>query len=743
MKNYFLKFTCIFLLTFGCKSLIAQSKQIDSLKQLLKTAKEDTNRVNSLNELSKKLNQVGNSDSSLLIANEAKALAEKIKFKKGIGLAYHNTGNVYNNQANYKEAIKNYQEAIKIFEKTDYKPGIANAYSNIGMGFYYQDNYQEALKNHTEALKIRQVIHDKTGIGASYNNIGNAYYAQGIYPEALKNHLAALKIREENNDQSGIANSYDNIGNVYADQGNFKEAIKNYLAALNIREELGNQKGIASSHINIGSIYYDKGNYAEALKNYKAALKIQEELEDIQGLGYSYTGIGLVYKDQGNYEEALKNQLASLKIWEELNDQGSMALCFVNIGATYNALKNYTTAEEYLLKALKLAKELDYLEAVRSSYQSLTETYSKTKQHEKALACYKSYISIKDSLLNEESTRKTVQTQMEYEFDKKETATKLEQEKKDIVTGEEKRKQQIVIIAVSVGLLLVLLLAGVIFRSLRLNKRKNKIIEHQKHIVEEKHKEITDSINYAERIQRSFLATKELLDENLKDYFVFFKPKDIVSGDFYWAGKLQNDQFAFVTADSTGHGVPGAIMSILNISSLEKAVESGINEPAEILNHARLNIIQRLKKDGSNEGGKDGMDCSLAVYDFKNKKLIVAAANNPIWIMRKNESGITEAIEIKVDKMPVGKHDKQAISFTQKKFDLLKDDVVYSLTDGFPDQFGGDKGKKFMSKNLRNLLATNAHLPMNEQKKLLQQTLKEWIGNLEQIDDITIIGIRI
>lgn len=334
--------------------------------------------------------------------------------------------------------------------------------------------------------------------------------------------------------------------------------------------------------------------------------------------------------------------------------------------------------------------------------------------------------------------------------------------------------------------LYVLTLIGIVYLIIKQQtkklKQRQKELEHkidiatedireQKHIIEEKHKEITDSINYAERIQRSFLATKDLLDENLSslrggttkqsqtineiatlplvarndasDYFVFFKPKDVVSGDFYWAKKLSNDNFALVTADSTGHGVPGAIMSLLNITSIESAIKEGFLQPADILNVTRQTIIERLKKDGSAEGGKDGMDCSLISFDFKTKKLTVSAANNPVWIIRKNELGVTEVLDIKPDKMPVGKHDKDSISFTQQEIQLQGGDVVYTLTDGFPDQFGGEKGKKFMSKNLRELLVTNSHLPMQEQHELLNETFTDWVGNLEQVDDVCVIGVRV
>jgi len=266
-----------------------------------------------------------------------------------------------------------------------------------------------------------------------------------------------------------------------------------------------------------------------------------------------------------------------------------------------------------------------------------------------------------------------------------------------------------------------------------------KQLQFQKFRIEEKNREIMDSIWYAKRIQYSLLAKESLMNEKFPEHFIFFQPKDIVSGDFYWTHDLSNGQTALVVADSTGHGVPGSIMSLLNIFSLYEAVAAeNLSSPAEILNYTRSKIIEHLMDDGSLEGGKDGMDCSLLCFDFKNKLLTYSAANNPVWIVRNKE-----IIQLLPDKMPVGKHDRDHLSFSQKEIQLCENDVIFAITDGMPDQFGGLAGKKFKNKALKDLFISISHLPMQEQCKLVSDAFNNWMGELEQVDDVTIVGIRI
>lgn len=260
--------------------------------------------------------------------------------------------------------------------------------------------------------------------------------------------------------------------------------------------------------------------------------------------------------------------------------------------------------------------------------------------------------------------------------------------------------------------------------------------------LEARHQEIMDSIQYAKRIQRSFMSSDDYLKTHLTetgcDFFVYFKPKEDVSGDFYWTNALHDSSIIIMCADSTGHGVPGAIMSILNISSLELAIKDGAHNPSEILNYARKEIIERLKNDGSTEGGRDGMDGALIKLNKERNSMNYAASNQPVWLVREGEMLILRA-----DKMPIGKHDKDYIPFNEYQHDLKKGDMIYLHTDGYPDQFGGELGKKYKSAALRDFLVSISCHSCAEQHLMVQQEFERWKGDNEQIDDVCLIGIRV
>jgi serine phosphatase RsbU (regulator of sigma subunit) len=274
------------------------------------------------------------------------------------------------------------------------------------------------------------------------------------------------------------------------------------------------------------------------------------------------------------------------------------------------------------------------------------------------------------------------------------------------------------------------------------------IAEQQKHLVEEKNKEILDSINYAKRIQEAILPSKDSLVENLKNGFVLYKPKDIVAGDFYWLERV-GDMVYFAAADCTGHGVPGALVSVVCSNALTKALlEEEISESGKILDRARELVIEKFSKSGSDV--KDGMDISLCRLDIKNLKLQWSGANNPLWIVRKSKNNIAngspeasvELLETKPDKQPIGKY-AEAKPFTTHNLDLDSGDCIYIFTDGYSDQFGGNDGKKFKAASLKKLLLSLQDQSMDEQKTIIHQTFEDWRGTLEQVDDVCVIGVKI
>jgi tetratricopeptide (TPR) repeat protein len=643
---------------------------------------------------------------------------------------------------------------------------IAAALNTQGVSFAIQGDYAKAIEYYTQSLKIYEEIGNKSGIANSLYNIGLIHKNQGDFAKAIEYYNQSLKIKEEIGNKKGIAMSLNVIGTIYMNQVDFVKAIDYFTQSLKISEEIGDKQSIATSLNNIGLIHKNQGDYTKAMDYYKQSLKIKKEIGNKKGIAYSLNNIGDLYKYQGTYTKAMDYYNQSLKIRENIGEKRGIAISLHSIGIIYNEQGYYSKAFDYSKQSLIIAQEIGTVMETKNAAKSLWEVNKKLGHYKESLEMYELYISTRDSLVSEENQKAVIQQEYKNAYEKQAAADSITNAEADkvkdaLLTAEKAENKQHQLEATAQkqqayflygGLGLALLFGGFIFNRFRVTSKQKGVIEdqkekvestlqeveHQKEVIEEAHREITDSIDYAERIQRSFLATKEILDTNLKDYFVFFKPKDVVSGDFYWADLLSNGTFAVINADSTCHGVPGAIMSILNISSIEGAVKEGSTTPQEIFNKTRKSIIKRLQKDGSPEGGKDGMDASIVCFDFENKKLTYTAAQNPIWIIR--DGNLTE---IKPEKMPIGKHEFDHVPFEGGEFDIQKGDQVYTLTDGFQDQFGGPKGKKFMIKKMREYVLSISHLSMQEQHKKLDETFSNWKVDLEQVDDVCVIGVKI
>jgi tetratricopeptide (TPR) repeat protein len=668
-------------------------------------------------------------------------IMEEINDKQGIASSYNNIGNIYLNQGNYSKALEYNFKSLKIREEIGDKQGIARTYNNIGSIYTNQSNYSRALEYYDKSLKIMEEINDKQGIASSYNNIGIIYYEQGNYSKALEYYFKSLKIQEEINDKQGIANSYNNIGLIYANQGNYSKALEHYFNSLKIREEIGDKQGIADSYNNIGLIYVNQGNYSKALEHYFNSLKIQEEIGDKQGIANSYSNIGSIYADQSDYSKALEYFSKGLEIDKEIGDQEFISASLSSIAQIYLNEKNYQKAKEYAINGLQIAKEIGNTLRIKEASQTLYETYKHLKQYKDALEMFELYVQTKDTL-NSKENRKALQTmELKYQYEKEQAIKEKEHQKQLAIQQKEKERQKVISYAVTAGLILVLIFSIVIYNRLQITRNQKKIIEEQKQmveqqkkLVEEKNKEITDSIVYAKRIQDAILPSDAKWQTLLPDSFVLYLPKDIIAGDFYWLEETE-DYIFVAAADCTGHGVPGAMVSVVCSNALTKAVmEEKLTETDQILNKTRELVIEKLT---SEDNIRDGMDICLIRINKERKQIQYSGANRPLYVIK---DGNIE--EYKPDKQPIGRYEESK-PFTKQEINLTAGTTLYLTTDGYADQFGGNKGKKIGNKAFKEKLLLLSEMNMEEQKQELQNFFTSWKGNEEQMDDVTVVGIRV
>jgi serine phosphatase RsbU (regulator of sigma subunit) len=598
------------------------------------------------------------------------------------------------------------------------------------------------------------------GIAISLGNLGLAYSKEGDLEKTMDYYLRALKISEQIADKKGIARHLGNIGIVYKNQGDYPKALNYYFKALKMAEELEDKNSVVRHLGNIGNVYSSQGDYQKALDNLFKALDVAKALGNKKYIANQLGCIGIIYKKRGNYSDALDCYFKALKVAEELGDINETAAWLSNIGSLYLEQKNYIESANYLHRALYLDSSIGFKDGVKEDYKVLSELYKmaniplpdsvgdkllnleKTRLH--ALFYLKRSNELKKSLFNEANRKELIKKGLDYQYEKKEALLKEESEIRQAVAEENNRKQKIITWSIVAGLLLILVFAAYVFRSLRITRKQKQIIEiknieteQQKKLIEEKNKDITDSIRYAKRIQDALMGEKIHVSIHLPEHFILFMPKDIVSGDFHWGVEKQGCWY-FAAVDCTGHGVPGAVMSMLGISFLNDIVASEqLLNPADILNQLREKVVNELRQTGEAGGSKDGMDISLCRLNLKTNELHWAGANNALNLFR---NGKLE--EIKADKQPIGYHPENH-PFTNHEIQLNKGDGIYLYSDGYADQFGGPKGKKFKYKQLEELLITNYRLPLKDQKEILKERFIEWKGALEQVDDVCVFGVKI
>jgi len=667
--------------------------------------------------------------------------------------------------------------------------------SNVGYLYNIRGDYQNALKYYNFAQKFQKGLENYEGAGGTLNNIGYIYRMQGNIPMALNHYYDALKMFEKAGDQNNMAACYNNIAYVNVSQGEYLKAEGLYDKAIAIVEKLNDKSSLGNYLANKAKLYYSgniklKGGLKEGvvvgISLLEKARQLQTEINDTEKLSGTLNVLASLIETYGDpkckddslkctihsKKRAYELYLEALSIREKMGDKPGLAQSYSSLSSYYARKGDMKAAIDFAQKSHSLALELGFPELIKNSSEELSTYYKKSGLFDKALDMRILFVQMRDSVNNINTRKENIKKQFEYEYksqavkDSVSNANKLIEEKfrHEQAIGQ----QKLYTYGGFIGLAFMLVVAGVSFKAYKDKQKANvliseqkQIVETQKHLVEEKQKEILDSIAYAKRLQEAILPPQNIVTKYLPDNFILYLPKDIVAGDFYWFEHLDNASY-MAAADSTGHGVPGAMVSVVCSNALNRAVhEFGLRSPGQILDKTRELVLETFAK--SDKDVKDGMDISLVkitelpaeksipgrlvipkgqtlkdVITSQTKyKIEWAGANNPLWYY---SNGTIH--EIKAHKQPIGKTE-QPTSFPTHSFELMKGDELFLFTDGFADQFGGPKGKKFKYKQLEEVLLQSSTLPLLEQKQHLASVFNNWKANLEQVDDVTIVGIRV
>ncbi len=722
MKKYFFLFLVIILHS----EMVSQSNSLDSLNKELIKAQNDTMKCNLLIAITELLYE-SKPDTVLPLSKVTINIIDK--------------------------ALKK----ANAFEKTSLLKAKASALNNIGIIKAEEGNIKEAIEYYNKSLDAHIENQYKIGMASAFHNLGFTYDNSGDIPMALEYYHKALKIQEEINDKAEIAMSLNDIGYLYINQGEIVKALEYYNKSLKYRKETGDRRGESQSLNNIGATYEKygdpacrkecaSGGKAIALEYYQKSLKIQTEINDKRGMAYSLNNIAILYKDiDDSIGKAMAYFEKSFTLHAEIGNKIGGAYVTNNISNLYFKQGNINKALSTANRSMDIAKEVGHPELILRNANTLKNIYSKLNKFEDAFKMYELEISMRDSLKSQNNRKATLQKQFQYMYEKKAAAdsVKVYEEKK--VTTAQLKQEKTQRFALYGGIILVALFGALMYNRFKITKKQNHLIQEQKtelqkqkELVEEHQKETIDSIHYAKRIQTALIANSDFITKNIQNNFIFFKPKDIVSGDFYWATE-HNSKFYLAICDSTGHGVPGAFMSLLNMGFLSEAIkEKNIEKPNEVFNYVRQRLISTIS-DGGQQDGMDGILICInnEVPAGESQIITYAAANNAPVLIRN-----TEIIELPKDKMPVGKGERTE-SFSMHSIELKKGDSLYLYTDGYADQFGGPKGKKFKYKQLNELLLAFNDVSFDEQKHNLEMTFSNWKGNMEQVDDVLMVGIKI
>lgn len=591
--------------------------------------------------------------------------------------------------------------------------------------------------------------------GTCYLNSGNLASALECFIEAANNY-------EKYDNNEGLALAYQYIAETYNQQENLNNA-KYYLKrAINIYEKEKDSLSLATALLNLGYTNYSMDQYDSALVYFSTTSDLFKKLGNPVGYAYSLGNSGLVYAGLSDFKKAEEYLLPAIQVLTKEGDERAVTEYVIKYASVLQHRGEIKEAIACATRGFGSAIKNGIKEYERDAAHTLAQLYELSGRYDSAYHYQSLYINANDSIKSDENIQRMADLRTEFEVAKKQAEVEILQKNKLF--------QRIVILGLAIILLLAMGLVLVYYSSLKRSRKltadldeRRVLLEKQSSELKEKNdriirtneelkqlyeitnnqkEEIISSINYAQRIQRAILPPEAYITELINENFILYKPKEIVSGDFYWIKQI-NQYIILVAADCTGHGVPGALMSMLGISYLNEIVQrKAITQANHVLNELRKEIKHSLRQTGKKEESRDGIDMALVVIDTNKSIMQYSGAYSPLYIISKIE-GKPVFKEIKPDMMPVGVHFSSDISFTNNEIKLEMGDTFYLSTDGFLDQSGGSENTRFGKKNFKKLLLEIHDQPLFEQKEIFEQTLKEWMGKHPQRDDILVIGARL
>lgn len=689
----------LFLLAFAPFFLSAQDKQkSDSLLKALRVA-EDTHRVMVLKDISY-YNRVENPALALDYADQAIALAKKLKWDDGLFVSTMQKGLVFYNMSKIDSTLLYFERALVIAERTQVAGQLASIYSNLGN--VYGDIGQNRkcldyyMKGDAYAKQSNQPIkaaYLQVNIGTIYSGMEQHDSAKVYYEEALRTMLKLDSLDER------LYIVYGNLGGTYLALHDTLSAEKAFRRAHYFALKYDNSRALAASYVHLAIVEFSKRNVDTALTYFRRSLAYSLAIEAGQSIA---------------------------------------EVCY-HFGATFNKLAMYDSALYYLKAGVVVSEEIQDIYTMDDYYGELSIAYEKTGKLDSALLFQRKRQEVRDSMFG--LNRSNVVNEMRMEIDNEKRQREI-----DLLKEQDERKSLILWAAIALGTLLLLL--GILaFNRYLVKKRSAALLEQQKEeirvqkeVIEEKNKDITDSIVYSKRIQNAILPSDERMREVFPESWCCFIPKDIVSGDFFWFER-EGDYRLFGVIDCTGHGVPGALLSVVGHSILGKALsDHKLVMPDKILAFLDEEIHRTLRHGNEQEQNaiQDGMDVALCCYHEKTQTIYYAGAFNPMYILRNGS-----IIEYKADKLMIGAGTSRYRPYQLHTVKVERGDEVVLFSDGFADQFGGPFGKKFKYKPFQQLLLSVAGQPMNEQSEFVKRSFEEWKKNFDQVDDVCVVAVRL